>query len=52
MSNIFEASADRLDAYIELVEEAATWLWARGMHQWRPGEHSAARASLLARYAR
>ena len=49
MSNIFEASADRLDAYIELVEEAATWLWARGVHQWRPGEHRAASARLLAR---
>jgi hypothetical protein len=49
MSNIFEASADRLDAYIELVEEAATWLWARGVHQWRPGEHRAARTRLLAR---
>jgi len=38
-----------LDAYIELLEEAAAWLWARDVHQWRPGEQRAARGELLAK---
>jgi len=45
--SIFEAPSSRLDAYIALLEEAAAWLWARGVRQWRPGEHRAARAQLL-----
>ncbi len=45
---IYEVDATRLDAYIDLLEEAADWLWARGIYQWRPGEHRAARAKLLA----
>ncbi len=49
---IVEAFEDRLDAYIELVEEAAAWLWARGVRQWRPGEHRAARPELLTKLRR
>ena len=47
-----EASEEQLDAYIELVEEAAAWLWARGVRQWRPGEHRAARPDLLTKLRR
>ena len=46
--HIHEESAAKLDAYIDLLEEAAGWLWARGVRQWRPGEHRAARAGLAA----
>jgi RimJ/RimL family protein N-acetyltransferase len=49
---IFEASLPLLDAYIDLLEEAAAWLWARGVHQWQPGGHRAARADLLAKLDR
>ncbi len=45
---ISEADQTRLDAYIDLLEEAAAWLWARGVRQWRPGEHRAACSDLLA----
>ncbi len=45
---IHERSTAKLDAYIDLLEEAADWLWAKGVRQWRPGEHRAARAELLA----
>ncbi len=44
---ISEYGPARLDAYIDLLEEAAAWLWARGVQQWRPGEHRSARAGLL-----
>ena len=44
---IYEASASELDDYIDLVEEAAAWLWAKDIRQWRPGEHRAARSHLL-----
>ncbi len=47
--HVFEATPEQLDAYIELVEEAAAWLWARGVHQWRPGEYRSARPELLAK---
>ncbi len=49
---IREASAAELDAYIDLLEEAAAWLWAKGVRQWRPGEHRAARPQLLAQLQR
>ncbi len=45
---IYPADETQLDAYIDLLEEAATWLWAKGVRQWRPGEHRAARAELRA----
>jgi len=46
--SIFEADESALSAYIELLEEAAAWLWARGVRQWRPGEHLAAADNLRA----
>ncbi len=49
---IREATASELDAYIDLLEDAAVWLWEKGIHQWRPGEHRAARAELLAQLQR
>ena len=49
---LFEATEARLDDYIELLEETAAWLWARGVHQWRPGEHRSARPELLAKLRR
>ena len=45
---IYPADETQLDAYIDLLEEAAEWLWAKGVRQWRPGEHRAARVELLA----
>ena len=49
---LFQSDATRLDAYIDLLEEAAEWLWAKGIHQWRPGAHRAARPKLLAQLQR
>ncbi len=49
---IVETNDARLDAYIDLLEEAASWLWTRGVYQWRPGEHRSARAELLSRLQR
>ncbi len=49
---IYQADESRLDAYIDLLEEAAGWLWAKGVRQWRPGEHRAARSDLLAQLQR
>ena len=49
---ISEADESALSAYLGLLEEAAAWLWARGVHQWQPGEHSAARSELLAKLRR
>ena len=49
---IHQADAAELDAYIDLLEEASEWLWARGVQQWRPGEHRAARLHLLAQLQR
>ena len=31
------AGPEALPAFIVLAEEAADWLWARGIHQWQPG---------------
>jgi|GEM_PF-220264 ribosomal protein S18 acetylase RimI-like enzyme len=31
------ASDTDLDAFVELHEEAARWLWDQGIHQWEPG---------------
>lgn len=36
---IVEASASSLDPFIDLLEEAGAWLWARGIRQWAPGVH-------------
>ena len=49
---IREATASELDVYIDLLEDAAAWLWGKGIHQWRPGEHRAARSELLAQLQR
>jgi GNAT superfamily N-acetyltransferase len=38
--------ATDLDAFVELLESAATWLWNRGIHQWRPGSMRAQRPTL------
>ncbi|HEU0027906.1 MAG TPA: GNAT family N-acetyltransferase [Ktedonobacterales bacterium] len=35
------ADSDGLAAFLAIHEEAATWLWERGIRQWRPGEFSA-----------
>lgn len=43
---IREVDSDYLDAYIALLEEAAVWLWRKGVWQWRPGEHRTARLAL------
>lgn len=32
-----QATADDAGAFAELHEEAAQWLWSRGIYQWRPG---------------
>src|SRR5262249_18453064 len=31
------ATEDDAATFVEIHEEAAHWLWARGIHQWRPG---------------
>jgi GNAT superfamily N-acetyltransferase len=36
---IIEAPAQSLDAYISVVEEAAEWLWHKGVKQWKPRVH-------------
>ena len=46
---IREAGGEYLNAYIALLEEAAAWLWSKGVRQWRPGEHHAARSALQLR---
>jgi GNAT superfamily N-acetyltransferase len=35
-----------LDAFLEVVEEAAMWLWQRGIRQWEPGTNRAQRTWL------
>jgi GNAT superfamily N-acetyltransferase len=42
------ADAASLDAFLDVVEEAARWLWSRGIPQWEPGTNRAQRP-LLAR---
>ena len=37
-----------LDAVIDVLEEAASWLWCRGIHQWEPGSMRLQRPTLLA----
>jgi GNAT superfamily N-acetyltransferase len=34
-----------LDAFVELLEAAASWLWSRGIRQWEPGSMGAQRRS-------
>jgi ribosomal protein S18 acetylase RimI-like enzyme len=34
------ADAAGLAAFVAIHEEAAGWLWARGVRQWRPGEYA------------
>ena len=38
---------EALPAFIALAEDAAVWLWARGIRQWKPGSIRAAEAELL-----
>jgi GNAT superfamily N-acetyltransferase len=45
------ADERRLDPVIELLEEAADWLWSRGIQQWEPGSIRPQRPTLL-RWAR
>jgi GNAT superfamily N-acetyltransferase len=33
--------ATHLPVFIELLEEAGSWLWDRGIHQWEPGSQRA-----------
>ena len=35
------ADVESLAAFVAIHEEAATWLWERGIKQWRPGEFTA-----------
>lgn len=47
-----EAGTERdVDAFLALLEEAAAWLWSRGIEQWRP-RTMAARRSLYVHAAR
>jgi protein-tyrosine phosphatase len=34
---IERATLDQTDLLIEIHEDAARWLWSRGIHQWEPG---------------
>lgn len=36
----------QLAAFLDIVEEAAAWLWQRGIRQWGPGTNRAQRAHL------
>jgi GNAT superfamily N-acetyltransferase len=40
------ADAASLDAFLDVVEEAASWLWSRGLPQWEPGTNRAQRPLL------
>jgi GNAT superfamily N-acetyltransferase len=51
MTHVDQAGPRELDAVIGLLEEAAAWLWSRGIHQWQPGSMRAQRP-LLQRWAR
>lgn len=44
---IRSAGSEALPAFIALAEEAAAWLWARGIRQWKPGGIRAKEAELL-----
>lgn len=44
---ISQARPETLGALIEVLEEAATWLWDRGIHQWEPGSMRAQRSALF-----
>jgi ribosomal protein S18 acetylase RimI-like enzyme len=35
--DIERATPDTATAFVEIHEEAARWLWERGIHQWKPG---------------
>jgi GNAT superfamily N-acetyltransferase len=43
---IAPASSESLAGLIELLEEAAAWLWQRGLRQWEPGSMLAQRGAL------
>src|SRR5262245_41875525 len=36
-----------LESFIDLLENAATWLWDRGIHQWAPGSMRAQEPILM-----
>ena len=46
LAEIRHGSIDDLDDFIEILEEAGSWLWRRGIHQWEPGSNRAQRALL------
>ena len=40
------AQSGELAQYVDLLEEAGSWLWQRGIRQWEPGSHRAQRPRL------
>jgi GNAT superfamily N-acetyltransferase len=50
-SKVEYATREELDAFVELLEAAASWLWSRGIEQWQPGSMRAQRPIFL-RWAR
>jgi GNAT superfamily N-acetyltransferase len=47
--SIAAGEPDDLAAYVELLEEAGSWLWERGVRQWEPGSNRQ-QAGLLRRF--
>ena len=43
------AGREALRAFVALAEDAADWLWQRGIHQWKPGSIRAQQAELAAK---
>ncbi len=46
------ASAKEVDAFVDLLEDAAVWMHERGIDQWRPGSMRAQRAAFVAAQSR
>ncbi len=46
-ARITVADEGSLDSVVDLLEEAAAWLWSRGIHQWEPGSMRAQRPVFL-----
>ena len=46
------ASANEVDAFVDLLEDAAAWMRERGIDQWRPGSMRAQRAAFVAAQSR
>lgn len=46
------ANGDEVGAFIELLEDAAAWMGARGIDQWRPGSMRAQRGAFVAAQTR